>query len=245
MEAQKVLATKYLSEAKKLINSDDKKEVEEGFLALFRSHKALPKNKALIKFLSEQGIKAGMLKTEEIYMEQNNKRMHEATDPLYFVIDEKLNSVDLTDKGVDLITGNSEDPTLFVLPDIAAQLSELENEHGLSDEQKLEKKDALLTNYAIKSERVHTINQLLKAYTMFEKDDEYVVIDGQVKIVDEQTGRIMEGRRYSDGLHQAIEAKEGVKVEAATQTFATITLQNYFRMYHKLGYDRYGRNRSR
>ena len=234
VEAQKVLATKYLSEAKKLINSDDKKEVEEGFLALFRSHKALPKNKALIKFLSEQGIKAGMLKTEEIYMEQNNKRMHEATDPLYFVIDEKLNSVDLTDKGVDLITGNSEDPTLFVLPDIAAQLSELENEHGLSDEQKLEKKDALLTNYAIKSERVHTINQLLKAYTMFEKDDEYVVIDGQVKIVDEQTGRIMEGRRYSDGLHQAIEAKEGVKVEAATQTFATITLQNYFRMYHKL-----------
>ena len=234
VEKQKELATKYLSEAKRLINSNDKKEVEEGFLALFRSHKALPKNKALIKFLSEQGIKAGMLKTEEIYMEQNNKRMHEATDPLYFVIDEKLNSVDLTDKGVDLITGNSEDPTLFVLPDIAAQLSELENEHGLSDEQKLEKKDALLTNYAIKSERVHTINQLLKAYTMFEKDDEYVVIDGQVKIVDEQTGRIMEGRRYSDGLHQAIEAKEGVKVEAATQTFATITLQNYFRMYHKL-----------
>ena len=234
VEAQKVLATKYLSEAKKLINSDDKKEVEEGFLALFRSHKALPKNKALIKFLSEQGIKAGMLKTEEVYMEQNNKRMHEATDPLYFVIDEKLNSVDLTDKGVDLITGNSEDPTLFVLPDIAAQLSELENEHGLSDEQKLEKKDALLTNYAIKSERVHTINQLLKAYTMFEKDDEYVVIDGQVKIVDEQTGRIMEGRRYSDGLHQAIEAKEGVKVEAATQTFATITLQNYFRLYDKI-----------
>ena len=234
VEAQKVLATKYLTDAKKLIASDDKKEVEEGFLALFRSHKALPKNKALIKFLSEQGIKAGMLKTEEIYMEQNNKRMHEATDPLYFVIDEKMNSVDLTDKGVDLITGNSDDPTLFVLPDIAAQLSELENEKDLSDEQKLEKKDALMTNYAIKSERVHTINQLLKAYTMFEKDDEYVVIDGQVKIFDEQTGRIMEGRRYSDGLHQAIEAKERVKVEAATQTFATITLQNYFRMYHKL-----------
>ena len=234
VEAQKVLATKYLTDAKRLIASDNKKDVEEGFLALFRSHKALPKNKALIKFLSEQGIKAGMLKTEEIYMEQNNKRMHEATDPLYFVIDEKLNSVDLTDKGVDLITGNSDDPTLFVLPDIAAQLSELENEHDLSDEQKLEKKDALLNNYAIKSERVHTINQLLKAYTMFEKDDEYVVIDGQVKIVDEQTGRIMEGRRYSDGLHQAIEAKERVKVEASTQTFATITLQNYFRMYHKL-----------
>ncbi len=234
VEAQKGLATKYLTDAKRQINSNDKKEVEEGFLALFRTHKALPKNKPLIKFLSEQGNKAGMLKTEEIYMEQNNKRMHEATDPLYFVIDEKLNSVDLTDKGIDLITGNSEDPTLFVLPDIAAQLSELENETDLTEEQKLEKKDDLMNNYAIKSERVHTINQLLKAYTMFEKDDEYVVIDGQVKIVDEQTGRIMEGRRYSDGLHQAIEAKERVKVEAATQTFATITLQNYFRMYHKL-----------
>ena len=234
VEAQKRLATQYLADAKRLIASNDKKEQEEGFLALYRSHKALPKNKPLIKFLSEQGVKAGMLKTEEIYMEQNNKRMHEVTDPLYFVIDEKLNSVDLTDKGVDLISGNSADPTLFVLPDITAQLSELENEKDLSEEERLAKKDALLTNYAIKSERVHTINQLLKAYTMFEKDDEYVVIDGQVKIVDEQTGRIMEGRRYSDGLHQAIEAKEGVKVEAATQTFATITLQNYFRMYHKL-----------
>ena len=234
VEAQKKLATQYLADAKRLIASNDKKEQEEGFLALYRSHKCLPKNKALIKFLSEQGIKAGMLKTEEIYMEQNNKPMHEVTDPLYFVIDEKLNSVDLTDKGVDLISGNSEDPTFFVLPDITAQLSELENEKELTDEERLAKKDALMTNFAIKSERVHTINQLLKAYTMFEKDDEYVVIDGQVKIVDEQTGRIMEGRRYSDGLHQAIEAKEGVKVEAATQTFATITLQNYFRMYHKL-----------
>ena len=234
VEAQKKLATQYLADAKRLIASNDKKEQEEGFLALYRSHKCLPKNKALIKFLSEQGIKAGMLKTEEIYMEQNNKRMHEVTDPLYFVIDEKLNSVDLTDKGVDLISGNSADPTFFVLPDITAQLSELENEKDLTDEERLAKKDALMTNFAIKSERVHTINQLLKAYTMFEKDDEYVVIDGQVKIVDEQTGRIMEGRRYSDGLHPAIEAKEGVKVEAATQTFATITLQNYFRMYHKL-----------
>ncbi len=232
--AQKTLATKFLTDAKRLIASEDKKEQEEGFLALYRSHKALPKNKALIKFLSEPGIKAGMLKTEEIYMEQNNKRMPEAVEPLYFVIDEKLNSVDLTDKGVDLITGNSEDPTLFVLPDITSELSALENETGLTPDEKLAKKDELLTNYAIKSERVHTINQLLKAYTMFEKDDEYVVIDGQVKIVDEQTGRIMEGRRYSDGLHQAIEAKERVKVEAATQTFATITLQNYFRMYHKL-----------
>ncbi|NDV65570.1 preprotein translocase subunit SecA [Bacteroides sp. 224] len=234
MEAQKGLATKYLTEAKRLIASSDKKEQEEGFLALYRSHKALPKSKALIKFLSEQGIKAGMLKTEEIYMEQNNKRMHEVTEPLYFVIDEKINSVDLTDKGIEMITGNAEDQTLFVLPDIAAELSALEGKEGLTEEQKLEEKDALMTNYAIKSERVHTINQLLKAYAMFEKDDEYVVIDGQVKIVDEQTGRIMEGRRYSDGLHQAIEAKERVKIEAATQTFATITLQNYFRMYHKL-----------
>ena len=234
VEAQRKLATQYLADAKRLIASDKKEDQEAGFLALFRSHKALPKNKPLIKFLSEPGIKAGMLKTEEIYMEQNNKRMPEAVEPLYFVIDEKLKSVDLTDKGVDLITGNSQDPTLFVLPDIAAQLSELENQKGLSDEERLAKKDELMTNYAIKAERVHTINQLLKAYTMFEKDTDYVVMDGQVKIVDEQTGRIMDGRRWSDGLHQAVEAKEGVKVEAATQTFATITLQNYFRMYHKL-----------
>ena len=233
VEVQRKLATQYLTEAKRLIASENKEEVEAGFLSLFRSHKALPKNKALIKYLSEPGIKAGMLKTEEIYMEQNNKRMPEAVEPLYFVIDEKLKSVDLTDKGIELITGNAADPTLFVLPDIAAQLSELENQ-GLEEEEKLIKKDELLTNYAIKSERVHTINQLLKAYTMFEKDTDYVVLEGQVKIVDEQTGRIMEGRRWSDGLHQAVEAKERVKIEAATQTFATITLQNYFRMYHKL-----------
>ncbi len=234
VEAQRKIATQFLADAKRLIASDKKEDQEAGFLALFRSHKALPKNKPLIKFLSEPGIKAGMLKTEEIYMEQNNKRMPEAVEPLYFVIDEKLKSADLTDKGIDLITGNSQDPTLFVLPDIAAQLSELENRKELTDEEKLAQKDELLTNYAIKSERVHTINQLLKAYTMFERDTDYVVMDGQVKIVDEQTGRIMEGRRWSDGLHQAVEAKEGVKVEAATQTFATITLQNYFRMYHKL-----------
>ncbi len=234
VEAQKKLATQLLADAKRLIASEKKEDVEAGFLALFRSHKALPRNKALIKFLSEPGIKAGMLKTEEIYMEANNKRMPEAVEPLYFVIDEKLKSADLTDKGVDLITGNSQDPTLFVLPDIAAELSALENESGLTEEEKLAKKDELMTNFAIKSERVHTINQLLKAYTMFERDTDYVVIDGQVKIVDEQTGRIMDGRRWSDGLHQAVEAKEGVKVEAATQTFATITLQNYFRMYHKL-----------
>ena len=233
VEVQRKLATQLLTEAKRLIASEDQKEVEAGFLSLFRSHKALPKNKALIKYLSEPGIKAGMLKTEEIYMEQNNKRMPEAVEPLYFVIDEKMKSVDLTDKGIELITGNAADPTLFVLPDIAAQLSELEN-MGLDEEEKLAKKDELLTNYAIKSERVHTINQLLKAYTMFEKDTDYVVLEGQVKIVDEQTGRIMDGRRWSDGLHQAVEAKERVKIEAATQTFATITLQNYFRMYHKL-----------
>ena len=234
VEAQKKLATQLLVEAKRLIPSEKPEEVEAGFLALFRAFKALPKSKPLIKYLSEPGIKTGMLKTEAIYMEQNNRRMPEATDPLYFVIDEKMNSVDMTDKGTDLITGNMSDSTFFVLPDIAGQLSELEAQH-LPEEEHLQKKDELLTEYAIKSERIHTINQLLKAYTMFEKDVEYIVDEeGHVKIVDEQTGRVMEGRRYSDGLHQAIEAKERVKVEAATQTFATITLQNYFRMYHKL-----------
>ena len=234
VDAQKRLATQLLAEAKRLIYSENQAEVEAGFLALYRSHKALPKNKPLIKFLSEPGIKTGMLKTEAIYIEQNNRRMPEAIEPLYFVIDEKMNSVDLTDKGIELITGNASDPTLFVLPDIAAELSALEGS-GLDGEELLMKKDELFTNYAVKSERVHTINQLLKAYTMFEKNTEYIVTEqGEVKIVDEQTGRIMEGRRYSDGLHQAIEAKERVKVEAASQTFATITLQNYFRMYHKL-----------
>jgi preprotein translocase subunit SecA len=233
VKAQRDLATQLLAEAKRKMASDDPKVQEEGALALFRTYKALPKNKPLIKFLSEQGVKAAMLKTEAVYMENQNKRMPEATDPLYFVIEEKQNSVDLTDKGIDLLTGNSDDPQFFILPDIASQMAELENS-GLTDEEKAAKKDELLQNYAIKSERVHTINQLLKAYTMFEKDDEYVVMDNKVKIVDEQTGRIMEGRRYSDGLHQAIEAKERVKVEAATQTFATITLQNYFRMYSKL-----------
>ena len=234
VEAQKRLATEFLAEARKKIFSSNKDEVTEGYISLFRSHKALPKNKPLIKLLSEPGVKSGMLKAEEYYMEQNNKRMPEAVEPLYFVIDEKHNSVDLTDKGIELITGNAQDQTFFVLPDIATELSELENS-PLSPEEKLAKKDELLANYAIKSERIHTINQLLKAYTMFDRDVEYVVSeDGQIKIVDEQTGRIMEGRRYSDGLHQAIEAKERVKVEAASQTFATITLQNYFRMYHKL-----------
>ena len=233
VNAQKNLCTKLLVEAKQKIASDDSKVKEEGYMLLFRSFKGLPKNKALIKFLSEHGIKAGMLKTEEFYMENNNRNMHIITEELYFVIDEKNNSIELTDKGIDLLTGKSDDPQFFVLPDIASELSQVENLTG-SNAEKQAKKDELLTNYSIKSERVHTINQLLKAYTLFEKDDEYVVIEGQVKIVDEQTGRIMEGRRYSDGLHQAIEAKERVKVEAATQTFATITLQNYFRMYHKL-----------
>ena len=231
---QRDLATKYLAEARKLIYSEDKKEVEEGFLALYRSHKALPKNKPLIKFLSEQGIKTGMLATEEIYMEQNMRRMHEVTDPLYFVIDEKLKSVELTDKGFDELSSYTSEPSFFVLPDIVTQLAELENDKSLNDEERLAKKDELLNIYSTKAERVHTLIQLLKAYTMFEIDVDYVVLNGEVKIVDEQTGRIMEGRRWSDGLHQAVESKERVKIEGATQTFATITLQNYFRMYHKL-----------
>jgi preprotein translocase subunit SecA len=233
VKAQRDFTTRLLADAKAKMTSEDKKEQEEGALLLFRSYKGMPKYKPLIKFLSEQGVKAAMLKTEEFYMQEQSRNMHIVTDPLYFVIDEKQNSIELTDKGIDLLTGKSDDPHFFVLPDIASQLAELDN-LPLSDEEKAAKKDELLQNYAIKSERVHTINQLLKAYTLFEKDDEYVVIDNKVKIVDEQTGRIMEGRRYSDGLHQAIEAKERVKVEAATQTFATITLQNYFRMYNKL-----------
>ena len=238
VNVQRQLATQFLAEAKQLIsegqaNKDDKK-LEEGFLALYRSHKALPKNKPLIKFLSEEGIKAGMLKTEEYYMQNNNREMPKAVEPLYFVVDEKLNSCDLTDKGTGWLAKQVNDADLFVLPDITSQLSALELEKDLSEEERLNKKDDLLNHYAIQSERVHTLQQLLKAYCMFNKDDEYVVIDGEVKIVDEQTGRIMEGRRWSDGLHQAVEAKEHVKVEAATQTFATITLQNYFRMYHKL-----------
>ncbi len=242
---QRQLATQYLAEAKnligegnKLVEAGNKKEGQEkldaGFLSLYRSHKAMPKNKPLIKFLSEEGIKAGMQNTENIYMENNNRRMPECVEPLYFVVDEKLNSCDLTDKGTAWLAKQVNDNELFVLPDITSELSALEAETNLSDQERLDKKDEMLNHYAVQSERVHTLQQLLKAYCMFNKDDEYVVIDGEVKIVDEQTGRIMEGRRWSDGLHQAVEAKEHVKVEAATQTFATITLQNYFRMYHKL-----------
>ena len=233
VEAQRKQATQYLADARKLIDSDDSKEVAAGFLSLFRAYKSMPKNKALIKYLSEDGIKTGLLKTEEMYMENNNRRMPEATDPLFFVVDEKHKSVEMTDKGNQLVASIVHDDNFFVLPDITSQLAALEAEK-LSDEDKLAKKDALMQDYALKSERVHTMQQLLKAYTMFIRDDDYVVMNGEVKIVDEQTGRIMEGRRWSDGLHQAVEAKEGVKVEAATQTFATITLQNYFRMYHKL-----------
>jgi preprotein translocase subunit SecA len=234
VSTQKSLATKYLADARNQLKSEDKKVQEEGALALFRSFKGMPKNKPLIKYLSEPGIKVLLLKTEEFYMQENNRNMYIATDPLYFVIDEKNNSIELTDKGIDLITDSSDDAHFFVLPDVGSEIAELEKNKILSAEEKQSQKDEILQTYSVKSERVHTINQLLKAYTLFEKDVEYVVIENKVKIVDEQTGRIMEGRRYSDGLHQAIEAKERVEVEAATQTFATITLQNYFRMYHKL-----------
>ncbi len=227
---QRKLVTELLAEAKKLIAEENN---EDGGFKLLQAFMGLPKNKALIKFLSEEGNKALLLKTENFYMQENSKHMHKVTDDLYFVIEEKQNSVDLTDKGTETITTSSDDPSFFIMPDIGSEIVELEKA-GLSTEEMLTRKDKLIQDYAIKSERIHTVIQLLKAYTMFEMDVEYVVIDNRVKIVDEQTGRIMEGRRYSDGLHQAIEAKENVKVEAATQTYATITLQNYFRMYHKL-----------
>ncbi|MBD5235027.1 MAG: preprotein translocase subunit SecA [Barnesiella sp.] len=230
--AQRRLVNNLLTEAKTKLASGDKNVQKEGALALFRAYKGLPKYGALIKFLSQEGMKKILLDTEAYYLQDNAREMPKATEPLYFVIDEKSRSVDLTDKGLDELTGKINDPHFFVLPDIASQLSDLEKIEDVQTRQ--EKKDEVMAEYAVKSERVHTVNQLLKAYTLFDKDVEYVIDEGKIKIVDEQTGRIMEGRRYSDGLHQAIEAKEGVKVEAATQTFATITLQNYFRMYHKL-----------
>ncbi len=231
VSAQRKLVTQILADARKALNEND---TEKGGFLLLQAYKGLPKTKALIKLLSEENNKALMHKTENFYMQENNKNMHKVTDDLYFIIEEQHNSVEMTDKGIDLITSASDDPQFFILPDIGSEIADIEKEEQLDARQKTEKRDNMLQDYAVKSERVHTVNQLLKAYALFEKDDEYVVIDNKVKIVDEQTGRIMEGRRYSDGLHQAIEAKERVKVEAATQTFATITLQNYFRMYKKL-----------
>ena len=228
---QKNFVTNLLAEARTLIADG---QTEQGGILLLRAHKGLPKYKPLIKFLSEQGVKTLLQKTENVYMQDNNRRMPEITDELFFVIDEKINSVELTDKGHEVLSKYFNEDGFFVLPDIGSEVAEIEKS-GLTPEEQAQKRDAVVNDYAIKSERVHTVNQLLKAYAMFEKDVEYVVMDNKVKIVDEQTGRILDGRRYSDGLHQAIEAKERVKVEAATQTFATITLQNYFRMYHKLG----------
>ncbi len=228
--AQKNIVNEYLNQAKKLIQAGD---TEKGGILLLKAHKGFPKNKALIKFLSELGMKTLMHKTENVYLQENAKRMPEITEELFFVIDERNNAVELTEKGIDLITNTTDDAQMFVMPDIGSSIADIEKSK-LDPDQKLIAKDEMIRDYAIKSERVHTINQLLKAYSMFEKDVEYVVMNNAVKIVDEQTGRILEGRRYSDGLHQAIEAKESVKVEAATQTFATVTLQNYFRMYHKL-----------
>ena len=227
---QRSEVTKLLNDAKKLIAEGNN---EEGGKILLRAYKGLPKYNPLIKYLSEPGIKLLLQNTENLYMQENSKHMHLITDELYFVIDEKQKSVELTDKGHELISKSVSDSKFFVLPDVGAEISELEKQE-LAPEEKQARKDEILADYALKSERVHTVNQLLKAYTMFEKDVEYVIMDNKIKIVDEQTGRILDGRRYSDGLHQAIEAKENVKVEAATQTFATITLQNYFRMYHKL-----------
>ena len=233
VRTQNTLTTKLLTEAKAKMPSQDEKERETGELALFRAFKGMPKSKALIKYLSEPGVKVRLQKTEEFYLQENEKNMHIATDELYFVIDEKNKSIELTDKGIDALTGSTDDPNFFVLPDVGNDIAELEKEN-LTAEQKQQRKDEILANYSVKSERVHTVHQLLKAYTLFEKDVDYIIDNNEVKIVDEQTGRIMEGRRWSDGLHQAVEAKENVKVEGATQTFATITLQNYFRMYNKL-----------
>ena len=231
VEAQKKLINQYLNDAKKLLADGMDKD---GGLSLFRAHRAMPKYKPLIKLLSETGMKNVLQKTENYYLQDNKKMMPEADQPLFFVIDEKDNSVDLTEKGIDLITGAGEDPKFFIMPEIGTELNKIEKDAVLNSEERLSKKENLIREYSTKSQRIHSVNQLLKAYTLFEKDTEYIIVDGKVKIVDEQTGRVLDGRRYSDGLHQAIEAKENVKVEDATQTYATITLQNYFRMYHKL-----------
>jgi preprotein translocase subunit SecA len=231
VEAQKKLVSQYLNDAKKQMEAGQDKD---GGLAIFRAHRGMPKYKPVIKYLSESGVRATMQKTENFYLQDNKKMMPEADAPLYFIIDEKDNSVDLTEKGIDLITGEGEDAKFFILPEIGVELNKLEKDTTIADADRLLKKEELIKEYQVKSQRIHSVNQLLKAYTMFEKDTEYIIVDGKVKIVDEQTGRVLDGRRYSDGLHQAIEAKENVKVEDATQTYATITLQNYFRMYHKL-----------
>lgn len=233
IETQKKLVNEYLNEAKKKIAEGNTKE-DDGGLALFRAYRAMPKFKPLIKYLSEEGIKQILLKTENYYLQDSQREMPKADEPLYFTIDEKQNSVQLTDKGIELITADGEDAQFFVLPDIGTEMHKIQQHTALTDQEKLEQTDKLIKDYTDKSERIHTVNQLLKAYTLFEKDVEYIIVEGKVKIVDENTGRVMEGRRYSDGLHQAIEAKENVKVEDASQTYATITLQNYFRMYHKL-----------
>lgn len=230
VEEQRKMTNNFLSEAKKLIGEGNQKE---GGLSLFRAHRGLPKHKPLIKYLGEQGMKALLTKIEDEYIAENQKRMPEADAPLYFTIDEKSNAIELTDKGIEMLTGDMEDSNFFILPDMSIELDKIDNSDK-SDEDKASLKDEIIQDYSNKSQRIHSVNQLLKAYTLFEKDTEYVVMDSKVKIVDEQTGRIMDGRRYSDGLHQAIEAKENVKVEDATQTYATVTLQNYFRMYHKL-----------
>ncbi|MCF2506579.1 preprotein translocase subunit SecA [Dyadobacter sp. CY107] len=231
VEAQKKLAMDFLNDARKKIAAGDKKE---GALSLFRAHRGMPKYKPLIKYLSESGIKALMQESESIYLAENQKLMPVADEPLYFTIDERHNSIELTEKGIDFLTGESEESNFFILPDIAVDLDVIEKDTSLNEQERIIRKEALIRDYSIKTARIHTVNQLLKAFTLFEKDVEYVIMDGKVKIVDEQTGRIMDGRRYSDGLHQAIEAKENVRVEDATQTYATVTLQNYFRMYHKL-----------
>ncbi|MCB0812504.1 MAG: preprotein translocase subunit SecA, partial [Flavobacteriales bacterium] len=236
--AQRKLVTQLLTEAKNKLKgledgSASKEDIEQGGMAVLRCHRGLPKNSALIKYLSEPGVKALLQKTEAHYLQDQGKEMPKVDQELYFVIEEKHNQIELTEKGLDLISGDVNDAQFFIMPDVGGTIAEIEKSEA-SLEEKARRKDELLREFGIKSERIHTVNQLIRAYALFEKDVEYVVMDSKVKIVDEQTGRIMEGRRYSDGLHQAIESKENVKVEAATQTYATVTLQNYFRMYHKL-----------